>query len=723
MVVLETAAPRHLNDAAGKRRRSGKGGFRPDIEGLRALAVLAVALNHAGVPYFGGGFVGVDVFFVISGFLITGLLVRDVESNGRVRIVEFYARRARRILPAAALVLGACMIAGYGVAGSARGNNIAVDAVWAGLFAANWHFMRVGTDYFAQGVPTSPLQHFWSLGVEEQFYVVWPLILTLIVAIPLLRRRVGWGIGTVLVAICVSSFVFSIMATQTRPIEAYFSPFTRAWELGIGAGLAVALAYSPRLVQRFGPELAGMGLAMIAVAVIAFDASTPFPGYAALLPVAGTALVIAAGTGSRTRDVSALASGAVIVAALSVLLQRVLRSGPLQLIGQRSYGFYLWHLPFLQFAVLHFGIEPPLWVRIFLLAAAFAAADLTYLLLESPVRFSRVLRPRPVLSVSFGAALVGAVVSVSLLAQSIHRVALVAVTDSGSASTVAQVQRAVSVAMSEPAPAQLSALVDQSQVLWNPSWWGTCVTAPTQITPMGCVLGDAHGSRTWVLFGDSHVQMLMHPMDAIAHSNHVRLVVFTKAACGPYAGIPLWDTIRNQPFRECDAFIDAALARIRQLKPQVVVISGLPKAVARVGPGGKPAYFPAPNLEADWSAGEARTIAAAKAGGARVVVIGDIAEAPSDPATCLRAHLSEPQTCAGSESQLVYPGHNAAEKATAERTGATYVSMVDLMCSNGVCPVVIAGRVVYRDQWHLSTAYAMYLVNAIAERSGLVAAR
>ncbi|MCW2786932.1 MAG: putative acyltransferase [Marmoricola sp.] len=418
MVVRESRPALTERELSPSKR--GRAAFRPDIEGLRAFAVIAVAFNHAGFRGFGGGFVGVDVFFVISGFLLTGILLRDVERRGRPRILEFYAHRARRILPLAAVVLLFCLAAGYQIAGSAQGNVIATATIWAGVFGANWHFISVGNDYVAHGAPTSPLQHFWSLGVGEQCYLVWPFVLTLVVIVPLVRRHLPAVVTASLGLICVASLALSIWQTSTAPFEAYFSPFTRAWELGFGALLAAGAAFKPRWFARLGPEIAVVGLLAVLGSVVAFDSSTPFPGYAALLPVLGTVLVIAAGISSASRDVSGLPSFMVILGGLGRLLLKALRSRTAQFIGKRSYGFYLWHFPFLQFALLHFGHVPPLWVRACLLVAALAVADLTYLLVEAPVRYSKLLVARPVLSVAFGAVLALGVVAASVGARAEH---------------------------------------------------------------------------------------------------------------------------------------------------------------------------------------------------------------------------------------------------------------------------------------------------------------
>src|ERR1700722_10681794 len=219
-------------------RADGARRFRPDIEGLRAIAVGLVLVFHAYGTPFSGGFVGVDVFFVISGFLITDILLREHSKTGRVSILGFYARRARRILPASALVVVATVIASYYFLGFLTGNDVAAAAKWTAVFAANIHFGFVGTDYFGSRLPPSPLLHMWSLGVEEQFYVVWPALFLILVLIArgAHHRR---AIAASLIAIIAASFAWSIFQTAADPTWAYFSPFTRTCELGLGALVAV----------------------------------------------------------------------------------------------------------------------------------------------------------------------------------------------------------------------------------------------------------------------------------------------------------------------------------------------------------------------------------------------------------------------------------------------------------------------------------------------------
>ena len=269
---------------------------RRDIQGLRALAVVAVILDHLlGGP--AGGFVGVDVFFVVSGFLITGHLLRSVERSGRISFADFYRRRVKRILPAALLVLAVTVVASYLLLTPARFATVLSDVLWAACFGANWHLIAVGTDYFQAAGPVSPIQHYWSLAVEEQFYLVWPVVLLLLAVLARrMRARLRLVAGAGLGLLTVLSFAWALAETAQEPTWAYFSTASRAWELGVGALLAVAAPAFERLPAALRPVLAWAGLAGILVALAVVRSNGGFPAPQAALPVLGAALVIVAGT-------------------------------------------------------------------------------------------------------------------------------------------------------------------------------------------------------------------------------------------------------------------------------------------------------------------------------------------------------------------------------------------------------------------------------------------
>jgi peptidoglycan/LPS O-acetylase OafA/YrhL len=364
--------------------------FRPDVEGLRAVAVAMVVLYHAGLPVLTGGFVGVDVFFVLSGYLITGILLRERLTTGRTSFRQFYARRVRRILPAGTLVLVATVLASYQLLGFIRGDLVAVDAQWTSFFAGNLRFGLENTQYENILSRPSPLQHYWSLGVEEQFYLFWPVLFSLLAAVGPARQLTS-RLATALAAIIVISFLWSVLQTQEDGVWAFFSPLTRAWELGVGALLAVAGSALLRLPTAAAPWLGWAGIGGIIVSAIGFSNDTPFPGSAAALPVLSTAAVVVAGS---------LAPGTGV--------ERILRLAPFQWLGRISYGTYLWHWPVLTIATQRYGGLLPWPMTAALVGATLLLAQLTFVALENPVRRSRHLRTRSVATLAVGVLLVSA---------------------------------------------------------------------------------------------------------------------------------------------------------------------------------------------------------------------------------------------------------------------------------------------------------------------------
>lgn len=351
---------------------------RLDIQGLRAIAVGVVVLDHlTGWP--GGGFVGVDVFFVISGFLITGLLVREHDNTGRISFLNFYRRRFKRIIPAAMLVLLFTVAWSWLVFTETRWRETTGDAVWAALFSANWRFASQSTDYFAQNAPVSPLQHYWSLSVEEQFYFVWPWVMLLVffltARLGVSRRLRLAAAAALMLAACAASFAWALWETQNVVDRAYFSTFSRTWELGLGALLAIAAPRLTRLPGWTRPPMAWLGLAGIVASLWLVDASAGFPAPGALLPVVSTALVIAAGT-----------------ATYQPKLLWPLTSRPAEYLGDISYSLYLWHFPIIIIGFSVYGES--LRTQLVLAAAMLAASVYSYHLVEYPLHHNQWFRSR-----------------------------------------------------------------------------------------------------------------------------------------------------------------------------------------------------------------------------------------------------------------------------------------------------------------------------------------
>jgi peptidoglycan/LPS O-acetylase OafA/YrhL len=355
----------------------GDRSFRPDVQGLRAVAILLVVLFHAGIPGITGGYVGVDVFFVISGFVITGVLLRERATTRRTSLVHFYGRRARRIIPAASLVIVVTVVAVYHFLGPLTGYENAVDGQWAAVFLANFHFAAAQTNYLASQQPPSALQNYWSLAVEEQFYIVYPTIFLITAG---LARRISLRarLTVVLTAVIVASFAFSVVYTPLNAPAAFFSPFTRAWELALGALIAVGSDSLRRIPRRWAALMSWAGLGAIMVAGVTLTSATVYPGALVTIPVVGAGLVIAGGSAQPSWGA-----------------EQILRQKPFQLLGLISYSLYLWHWPILMIATERQGASIlPVWDNVLWLLVATVLAVLTYWVLENPVRHSQLLRRR-----------------------------------------------------------------------------------------------------------------------------------------------------------------------------------------------------------------------------------------------------------------------------------------------------------------------------------------
>lgn len=340
---------------------------RADIQGLRAVAVAGVVANHLfGWPH--GGFLGVDVFFVVSGFVITGVLLRERDRSGGTSLRGFYARRARRILPLALVVLVATLLMARWAFAPPKVDGVRSDALWASMFAANWHFAQQGADYFQLGQAPSPLQHYWSLGVEEQFYLVWPWLFTLVMVGLGARsaRRGRAGMAVVMVLLAAGSLTWAAVQTRADPTTAYYSSLTRAWELALGAALATLPSYAVRLPALVRSALSWAGITGVVVAFLLVGTSVGVPFPAAVFPAAATLFVLLAGVGVPAR-------GAVL---LTNPVSRYL--------GDISYGVYLWHFPLIAF-VATVLMPGSVGERVTVLGGTVVLATISYHLIERPI--------------------------------------------------------------------------------------------------------------------------------------------------------------------------------------------------------------------------------------------------------------------------------------------------------------------------------------------------
>jgi peptidoglycan/LPS O-acetylase OafA/YrhL len=672
--------------------------FRPDIEGLRAVAVLLVVLYHGNLSVISGGYVGVDVFFVISGFVITGVLLRERSSSGRTSLLSFYGRRSRRIIPAATVVIIVTVVATYAVLGVVYGGQTASDARWTAVFLANFHFTALGTNYLSAQRPPSPLQNFWSLAVEEQFYLVYPTIFLLVAAIRSkfsLRTRLTVGLGTIILA----SFALSIVQTASSPTAAFFSPFTRAWELALGALVAL---WTDRLL-RVPPALASIftwaGLSAIVVSALAFTSNTPYPGSLVAVPVLGTGLLIAGGVAAQRNGAEAL-----------------LGLAPFQWLGKRSYSLYLWHWPLLLIAAEDAGKNSlPFRQSAVWLLVALGASMLTFRFLEDPIRHAGILRRRRWAPIGLGAVMIALSLAVATIEIQVHDQSAPATlpfsasqrgeggaSSTPEASVVAMVQQATA---TTSLPSNLQPSLPDASLDWGGPKRAGCFPATGQSTAPACVFGDQKGTRSMVLYGDSHAAMWFDAVDRIAADFGWKLYFLGKGYCPAdsleYSNPPGFGRSGGR-YTVCDSWHHFAINRINQVHPDLVVVT----QEGRVQPDGRE------YSAAQWRTGLEKTIGQIHVPDSRVVVLGNIPVLPRDPPLCLSQSSSDIQACSGPVTQF-WQQQNQAEATAARREGARYISVIPWFCA-ATCPAVIGRFEVYLDEYHVTAAYSLRLTRVLA---------
>lgn len=701
MTTLAEPTARRGSTASGRKALPNKQ-FRPDIEGLRAVAVLAVVLFHAGVPGFGGGFIGVDVFFVVSGFLITGLLWREASGTGTVRMARFYAGRARRLLPAAALVLVATSMAATLLLPPLRARSVLADAIASALYVGNYRFAAEGTDYLAAETAASPLQHYWSLGVEEQFYLLWP---ALILGTAWMLTRSGRGTRSavpyacVLAVVAAASLMVSLWWTQTMPPWAFFSLPTRAWELAAGGLVALTAAHWRSLPPVCAVLVGWGGLALILATCTQLGTATPYPGSAALLPVMGTALVIGAGCAIPDLGVGRLLS------------KPVMRG-----IGRLSYSWYLWHWPVLLLAPALFGHGLGLAGRLAMMVMALGLAILTLHLVENPTRFAAALRGSSWRSLAVGATATGVAVCAGLVLLAVRPVptasgpAAVPVAAIGTARAAAppltpeqQVQAAVAASADLGAvPSNLSPPL--GNITKPEAFVNGCVLSWMDVAVPDCTSGDVNSATKVALIGDSHAGMWQPALETAARQSHWRLDTFAKVTCPPMK-LPILSPYLGREFTECKQWRADVLTRIAKERPALIVLD----VVRRYG-----ADFGFVSYDQTWLDGLTRLVSQLRGTGARVLVLGPVPDPHTTVPTCLSAHMDDASACAPDRPIAVNDNGIAAEAAAVQAGGGQYARLDQYFCTDRRCPVIVGNTLVFRDDNHITAEYAQLLSPVMA---------
>ena len=731
---MRLALPRsesvNFGDIARNRRREAET-FRPDIEGLRGVAVLAVVLFHAEVPGFGGGFVGVDVFFVISGFLITGLLWREASTAGAVRLLRFYGARARRLLPASAAVGIITMLASTILLPPLQVPGVLRDGIASALYVGNYWLIHRGTDYFGGHLPPSPFQHYWSLAVEEQFYLLWPaLIIGTMWLVRRFRRRATADPSAAtrpyvaILAILIGvSLVMSLVGTYVSPAEAFFSTQTRAWQLGLGGLVALSTDFWCRLSPRAAAISGWAGLVLISVACTSLSAATQYPGIAALVPTLGAVLVIGAGISTPTNGCG-----------------YALAAAPMQAIGRFSYSWYLWHWPVLLLtpALLGHSLSLPARLTAALLSAALAIVTLRFI--ENPLRFSNRLRNSSARSLALGAAATAAVVCAGLVlpvavptavgrgarvapleftAGSIPPGSDSAAYDLAIKNVVAEVQAAVVASVTVSAvPSNLEPSLDDTAAEQAGMALSGCLLGVSEGGPHPeCATGDRDSPTRVALVGDSFAAMWYPAFDYIAAQRHWRLELLAKGRC-PMMNLQSTNGLQRALVEEplkCQPWRAEIMARLRAERPQLVVVS----MFRGYTPSSNGSYTSFASYDATWLTALARLVEELRGLGAKVLVLGPVPDPGAVVPICLSGHLDDASACSLAISSAVNRAGIDAEAAVTKAAGGQYADLTELFCASERCPVIVGNTLVYSDWGHLTSRYARQLAPVI----GLLAQR
>ncbi|MFO1149377.1 MAG: acyltransferase family protein [Alsobacter sp.] len=624
--------------------------YRPDIDGLRALAILGVVVYHASPGTLRGGFVGVDVFFVISGFLITGIILRGLEA-GNFGFADFYARRVRRIVPALAFVLAACLVFGWVGLFPLELRQLSKHVAAAALFLSNVNLWSEA-GYWDNAAQTKPLLHLWSLAVEEQYYLAWPLLLVA-------ARRVRLPPVWLAAILGLASFALCVALTRSAPVAAFYMPFSRVWEILAGSLLAI-LAMRPG-APRSGASvpwdlLSAAGLVLVLASMLLIKPGARFPGWIALLPVAGTALMIAAGPGAR--------------------LNRTLLAHPLAVaLGLISYPLYLWHWPLLSFARIVEGGTPALGIRVAAVGLAVALAAGTYRFVERPLRQAS---GQPSVARAWALRLVVGLAALGVSGAVIYRLDGV------------------------PGRAAIAAyLANEREMIRLPAKDEACVSHVGGEAPFYyCRLRPA-GPRLVALVGDSHAEVAETGLAEELARRGLGTILLANSGCPPFLGAEYGATDADR--ETCRTSIDAIVEAVVRdpAISDVVLFSRGPVYLTGKGYGiewsGGPMIPPAV-----FAAGLQRTIDRFVAAGKRVIYVTENPDIDRDPRQCIDRPFRAGQACTVAEA-AVRARQAAYRDLLKGLRDVTVVDTLPAFCEAGQCPVRDEeGRLLYADDNHLS---------------------
>lgn len=660
------------------------GETRLDIQALRAVAVLLVVVFHFFPDWLPGGYVGVDAFFVVSGYLITLHLAKELERTGTILLGEFWARRARRLLPASLLVLCAVVVGVALFVPLSLWRQFTREIGAATFYALNWRLAADSVAYSAAENDASPVQHFWSLSVEEQFYLAWPLLLLGAVKVSR-RREASWrGLTRMLLAsLLLVSLGYSIWMTEYSARLAYFDTFARAWEFGAGAALALAGLARPRGLRS--TLLAWCGLVLLALTAVFYGPKTPFPGFLAALPVLGTLLVLAFGATEGRASVA-----------------RVLGVPPVTWLGDHSYGIYLWHWPLLVIPRLAVGRSLTVAESLLAIGGTLLLAMLSKRYIEDPVRYARALVQRPAKrTFALVAAGMGAIAAVTYGAWYHYD------TTTRFRSPIAErAKREVVPCFGADAevasPGACERVPFEDEVIPDPAAAKrdsvkTCMTDNESADLKVCEFGDVDGAFVVGLVGDSHAAHWLPALQLLAIEHEIRILTFLKGSCPLSEAERASDSLLRETCEEWKEAVEEELDERKEIDALFVSASSRNGFVTQ--PGEDPEQVAVRGYVEAWEELPENI--------EKVVVLRDIPRPRGDVTLCLERLEDDEQlddACAlpRDESLLEDPAAVAATRTPR----AVLLDFSDVFCDDENCRPVVGNALVYRDGHHMTATFA-----------------
>ncbi|SFQ41877.1 Peptidoglycan/LPS O-acetylase OafA/YrhL, contains acyltransferase and SGNH-hydrolase domains [Geopseudomonas sagittaria] len=644
--------------------------YRDDIQGVRAIGAILIALYHIWIHKVSGG---VDVFFVMSGFLMTGVLIRQLESTNRIQPFVFWGNLVKRIAPSACTVLLATLFLGYFFVPEPLWSQFIKEVTFSALQIENIGLMRNSVDYLARELPPSPVQQFWALSIQVQFYVFLPLILALVLGLSK-RPNSTLPFITAIAVVIAASFLYSVVETTSNPVSAYFNPGARAWEFFAGVLLAFLLPYL-QLNAALRNALGLIGISALLLCGILVSESMKFPGYIAIIPVTAAVLLIISGAGSSQTPA-----------------KRLLSHPWLKALGKVSFGIYLWHWPLLAFTIEYTGnshLSLPLGLAIILLAVVLAMATNRYI--EEPIRKKKYQAGK-----AWAPYLIGGAFLTPVLATA-------ATWSYYIQSTIASqshynLQQAIINDVSRPDERQDASHIPHDELvtvkeLLPDAYTDGCHQDITSPEVRICTYGDRHSQASVALVGGSHAAQWLPALDTIGKQGRLKILNITKSSC-PLGALPDSDP-------SCMEWNRQLVEELSLLKPLAVITNSTRATLAE-----SPEHVP-PSYVQQWKKLESL--------GIKVIAIRDNPAFDFDAATCVARHPEDALACAKPREQSL----SSIDPSIAHLRTLSNLNLIDMsefFCTQRTCMTVTNDHLMYRDAEHLNVLYVLSLTNELHEK-------